>query len=125
MNNNITIEVSNPNETEKFTVTRQIDADVEDKVDRLAFQEAALQIELPEVIADHEFVFVTLICQATDEGKNEIWENDGGAYITITLPHDFVLNHPLTDVTEQFLTTYKNFIGEVEEVPPISSLEAN
>lgn len=124
MSENITIDVSRWNETEKFAVIRQIDADVEDKVDRLAFQEAAQLIDLPQVIADHGFVFITLICQATDEGKNEIWENEGGAYITLMLPHDFVLNHPPTEVTELFLSTYQAFIYEVKDVPPIPTLEA-
>jgi hypothetical protein len=76
------------------------------------------------VIADHAFVFVTLICQATDEGQNEIWEQDGGAYITISLPHDFVLHHSTAEVTDKFLATYREFVQEVVAVPPISSLEA-
>lgn len=125
MSDNSTIQVKYKNVTEKFTVTRQIDADIENKVDRQAFQEAAQLIELPKVIADLEFVFITLICQATDEGKNEAWENEGGAYITITLPHGFVLNHSPEEVTDKFLTIYHDFILEVEEVPPISSLETN
>jgi len=124
MSDNIHTKASKQHETATFTVTRQMDADVIDKVDRQAFQEAAQQVQLPEVIADHAFVFVTLICQATDEGQNEIWEQDGGAYITISLPHDFVLNHSTEEVTEKFLATYRDFIREVVEVPPISSLEA-
>lgn len=125
MSNNIHTELSRQNATEQFTVTRQIDADIEGKVDRRAFQEAAQQMELPKVIADHEFVFITLICQAGDEGKNEIWEQEGGAYITITLPHDFVRNHTAAEVTKKFLATYRDFIREVEEVPPVSSLDAD
>jgi hypothetical protein len=125
MSDNKTTVVKDQNVREKFTVTRQIDADVEEKVDRRAFQEAALLIELPEVIAHHEFVFITLICQATDEGNNEIWEQEGGAYITITLPYDFVLHHATEVVTEKLLTTYQDFVQQIEVVPPISSLEAD
>ena len=123
MNEKMRKAISYQNETEKFMVTRQVDIDVANKVDRIAFQKAAQLIELPKVIKDHQFVFITLICQATNEGKNEIWEKDGGAYITISLNHDFVFNHPLQKVTHKFLQTYQGFIGSVSEVPSISVLE--
>lgn len=110
---------------DNFSVTRQIDLDVIDKVDRRAFEESAKLIELPRVITDLEFVFVTLNCQATDKGKNEIWTQDGGAYITVMIPHRFALKHSSPVVTERLLEVYRDFVGQVDEVPGISSLEGN
>jgi hypothetical protein len=47
------------------------------------------------------------------------------AYITISLPHDFVLHHATEAVTEKYLTAYQDFVQHIEAVPPISSLEAD
>lgn len=108
---------------DKFFVTRQIDFDVKDKVNWQAFREAALLIELPKVITNLKFVSITLICQAPDNSKTEIWEYEGGAYITIFLPYQFVMHHSEAEVTQRFLEVYKDFIDQVEYVPPIETLE--
>lgn len=123
MKNNSHSDTTIPKHAGKFTVARQVDIDVKSKVDRHAFQEAAQLVELPTVITDLEFVFITLICQATDNGKNEIWENEGGAYISLTLPYQFAAVHSEAEVTQRFLKVYENFISQVVQVPHISNLE--
>ncbi len=123
MKNNLHTERSFSMDKGKFTVTRQVDFNIKEKVDRHAFQEAARSIELPNAITALEFVFITLICQATDVGKNEIWEHEGGAYITLSLPYQFVTAHSAIEVTQRFLDVYRTFISKVVEIPHISNIE--
>lgn len=120
MKNNLQPDTTVPKHADRFTVTRQVDLDIKDKVDRKAFEEAARLIDLPKVITDLDFVFITLICQATDKGKNEIWEHEGGAYVTLVLPYRFVVEHAKAEVTERFLDVYKRFVNQTTQVPNIS-----
>lgn len=101
----------------RLTVTRQVDITIQNKINRQAFQQAARLVVLPKIITDLDFVFITLICQAKDEGKTEIWEHEGGAYITLTLSYDFVAEHSETAVLQAFLERYKMLIGGLEEIP--------
>ena len=108
-------------DVETFTVARQIDHDMEQKIDRKAFQKAAQRIALPKVITDLDFIFITLICQANDQGKNEVWEHEGGAYINLALPYQYVVDHSAQEVVQQFLLAYQDFVQNVTDIPNIST----
>lgn len=103
----------------RLTVTRQVDITIQNKINRQAFQQAARLVVLPKIINDLDFVFITLICQANDEEKIEIWEYEGEAYITLTLPYDFVAEHSETVVLQAFLERYKMLVEGVEEIPSV------
>lgn len=122
MKDNSCTETSISQNNKEFTVSRQVDLAIENKIDRHAFQQAARLIELPKIITDLDFVFITLICQANDEGKTEIWEHEGGAYVSLMLPYDFVVGHSQDAVLRKFLEQYEGLIMSVEEIPPISVL---
>ena len=57
-----------------------------------------------------------------DAGKNEIWEQEGGAYITLTLPFAFVSRHSTSEVTQRFLDVYKSFVDGAVDISHISVL---
>lgn len=120
MKNSLHTELMLWKDAETFTVTRQVDHDIADKIDRKAFREAALSIWLPTIFTDQDFMFITLICQASDKGKNEIWEHEVGVYMTLILPYQFVVSNPPQVVLREFLLLYQSLIDNVTDIPDLS-----